>query len=184
MLFQRQTSEDSYSSKTSPRKTHRRTPSGWLTIGVSKSTDGDVSQMSSTANDGAIATDSLNMSWSSSGSDTFHPLHYLDTNNDYSQERKSGGQALGGDDDEREGRSMSAHELEDLIRQLSFSPSQETKKRSNTADTDTSSSSSFDSPDMHDYKHTMSPVGVEFKDVGYLRRCPSSPLMGLKFLPD
>mmetsp|Transcript_6134 Transcript_6134/g.9567 ORF Transcript_6134/g.9567 Transcript_6134/m.9567 type:complete len:197 (-) Transcript_6134:138-728(-) len=183
-LFQRQTSEDIYSSKNSPRKTHRRTPSGWLTISVSKSTEGDVSHMSSTANDDANATDALNMCWSSSGSDTFLPLHYLDTNNDYSQERKSEGQALGRGSDERDGRSMSAHELEDLIRQLSFSPSQETKKRTNTADTDTSSSSSYDSPDMHDYKQTMSPVGVEFKDVGYLRRCPSSPLMGLKFLPD
>mmetsp|Transcript_320 Transcript_320/g.396 ORF Transcript_320/g.396 Transcript_320/m.396 type:complete len:196 (+) Transcript_320:130-717(+) len=180
-LFQRQTSEDSYSSNKSSSKTHRRTSSGRLSISVPKSIGVDISQMSSTATE-ATSTHSLNMCWSSSDSDTYLPLH-VDINNDYSQERKSGGQALGRGSDEREGRSMSAHELEDLIRQLSFSPSQQTKKRTDTADTE-ASSSSFDSSD---YKHTMmSPVGVEFEheDYSYLRRCPSSPLMGLKYLPD
>lgn len=180
-LFQRRTSEDSYLSNKSPSKTHRRTSSGWLSVGVfSKSIGGDVSKMSSAAIN-ATAPDSLNMCWSSNGIDTFIPLH-VDTNNDYSQERKSGGQALGRGSGEREGRSMSAHELEDLIRQLSFSPSQQTKKRTDTADTD-ASSSSFDSSD---YKHIMSSVGVELKheEYSYLRRCPSSPLMGLKYLPD
>ncbi len=174
-LFQRQTSEDSYSSNKSSSKTHRRTSSGRLSISVPKITGGDVDHMSSTAIE-ATATHSLNMCWSSSDSDTFLPL-YVDTGIDYSQESKSGGQG-----DEREERSMSAHELEDLIRQLSFSPSQETKKRTDTAETD-ASLSSFDSSE---YTHSMSPVGVEFKqeDYSYLRRCPSSPLMGLQYLPD
>ena len=178
-LFQRQTSEDSYSSNKSS-KTHRRTSSGRLSISVPKIIGGDVGHMSSHANE-AAATQSLNMCWSSSDSDTFLPL-YVDTSNDYSQEGKSGGQAFGRGSDEREERSMSAHELEDLIRQLSFSPSQETKKRTDTAETDASLSSC----DSSDYTHSMSPVGVEFKqeDYSYLRRCPSSPLMGLQYLPD
>ena len=183
-LFQRKTSEDSYSSNKSSPKTHRRTSSGWLSIDVPKSIGVDVNQMMTSNANEATATHSLNMCLSSSDSDTlFLPLH-IDTSNDYSQERKSGGQAFGRGNDEREGRSMSAHELEDLIRQLSFSPSQETKRRTDTADTDTdTSSSSFDSSD---YKHIMSPAGVGFKDedYSYLRRCPSTPLMGLQYLPD
>eukprot|EP00985_Skeletonema_marinoi_P001699 scaffold686_cov245-Skeletonema_marinoi.AAC.10 len=74
---------------------------------------------------------------------------------------------------------MPAIELEDLIRQLSFSPSQQTKKRTDTADT--VGSSSYDSFDAH-YEHTTNPVGLEFKDSEYLSRCSSeTSLIGKYF---
>ncbi|KAL7499302.1 hypothetical protein ACHAWT_006923 [Skeletonema menzelii] len=167
--LERQSSAESCSSNSSS-KTHRRIPSsGWFSIGFSKIIGGDES---SAAND-ATTTDPLNnLCWISSCCDTFLPLH-VDTT-DYSPERKSRRrQSIGGGSDEGEERSLSPHEIEDLIRQLSFSPSRKTEKRNDTADAVTSFSS-IDSSDTH-YTHTMR----------YLRRrSSSSPLMGLQFLPD
>ena len=178
--LERQSSDDSYSSNTSPSsKTHRRTSSfkGWLSIGVPVSHGSDVGIKSFTTND-AAATDPLNECWSSSGMESFP--HHVDTKY-LSPERKIGRQSR---DDEKEdrSRSMPAIELEDLIRQLSFSPSQQTKKRTDTADT--VGSSSYDSFDAH-YEHTTNPVGLELKDSECLRGCPSeTSLIGLQFLPD
>eukprot|EP00986_Skeletonema_menzelii_P016006 scaffold13279_cov155-Skeletonema_menzelii.AAC.1 len=159
--LERQSSAESSSSNSSS-KTHRRIPSsGWFSIGFSKIIGGDVS---SAAND--ATTDPLNnLCWSSSCCDTFLPLH-VDTT-DYLPERKSRRrQSIGGGSDEGGERSLSPHEIEDLIRQLSFSPSRKTEKRNDTADAVTSFSS-IDSSDTH-YKHTMR----------YLRRrSSSSPLM-------
>jgi len=176
--LERQSSDDSYSSNTSPSsKTHRRTSSfkGWLSIGVPESLGSDVGTKSFTTND-AAATDPLNECWSSSSMESFP--HHVDTKY-LSPERKIGRQSR---DDEKEDRSMPALDLEDLIRQLSFSPSQQTKKRTDTADT--IGSSSFDSSDTY-YEHTTNSVSLEFKDSEYLRSCPSEcSLIGLQFLPD
>eukprot|EP00984_Skeletonema_dohrnii_P028481 scaffold18490_cov84-Skeletonema_dohrnii-CCMP3373.AAC.1 len=177
--LERQSSDDSYSSNTSPSsKTHRRTSSfkGWLSIGVPDSHGSDVGIKSFTTND-AAATDPLNECWSSGGMESFP--HHVDTKYLSPERRKIGRQSR---DDEKEDRSMPALDLEDLIRQLSFSPSQQTKKRTDTADT--VGSSSFDSSDTY-YEHTTNPVGLEFNDSEYLRSCPSeTSLIGLQFLPD
>jgi len=173
--LERQSFDDSYSSNTSPSsKSNRRTSSfnGWLSIGVPESLGSDVGTKPFTTND------SLNVHWSSSGRESFP--HHVDTKY-LSPERKIGRQSR---DDEKEdrSRSMPALELEDLIRQLSFSPSQQTKKRTDTADT--VGSSSFDSSDAY-YEHTTNPVGLELKDSECLRGCPSeTSLIGLQFLPD
>eukprot|EP00985_Skeletonema_marinoi_P001700 scaffold686_cov245-Skeletonema_marinoi.AAC.11 len=161
--LERQSFDDSYSTNTSPSsKTNRRTSSfnGWLSIGVPESLGSDVGTKSFTTND------SLNVHWSSSGRESFP--HHVDTKY-LSPERKIRRQSR---DDEKEdrSRSMPAIELEDLIRQLSFSPSQQTKKRTDTADT--VGSSSFDSSDAY-YEHTTNPVDLELKDSECLRRCPS-----------
>ena len=121
-----------------------------------------------TAND-AAATDPLNLCCNSNFRNMFLPLN-VDMK-DYSSERKIRRQSTCSD--ETGERSLSPHELEDLIRQLSFSPSRKREKRTDNADGD-GSLSSFDSSDTH-RKNTMR----------YLRRCSSSsPLMGLQFLPD
>ena len=175
--LERQTSDDSYSSNTSPSsKTNRRTSSfnGWLSIGVPESLGSDVGTKPSTTND------PLNVHRSSSGRESF-PHHVNTKYLSPEPERKVGRQTRDGEKEDRS-RSMPALDLEDLIRQLSFSPSQQTQKRTDTADT--VGSSSFDSSDTH-YEHTTNPVGLEFKDSEYLRSCPSeSSLIGLQFLPD
>lgn len=166
--LERRTSVESYSSNSSST-IHRRTQSsGWFSIDVLKILRDDVSKMSSTAND-AATTDPLNLCCNSNFRDMFLPLN-VDTK-DYSPERKIRRQSTCSD--ETGERSLSPHELEDLIRQLSFSPSRKREKSTDTADGD-GSLSSFDSSDTH-CKNT----------IRYLRRCSSSsPLMGLQFLPD
>eukprot|EP00985_Skeletonema_marinoi_P031812 scaffold37814_cov101-Skeletonema_marinoi.AAC.4 len=72
----------------------------------------------------------------------------------------------------------------ELIRQLSFSPTQKTKKRTNTAETEPSSS--FDSSDTHHPKQNTSPIGLDLDlDLDFaqhdLRRSPS-PLLGLQYI--
>ncbi len=80
----------------------------------------------------------------------------------------------------------------ELIRQLSFCPIQETKKRADTAETEVGSSFDSDSSDRH-------PIGLDFdldmeldfdldldmdhEKVHSLRGSPS-PLLGLKYLPE
>jgi hypothetical protein len=72
----------------------------------------------------------------------------------------------------------------ELIRLLSFSPQQKTKKRTNTAETEPSSS--FDSSDTHHPKQNTSPIGLDLDfdlDIAQhaLRRSPS-PLLGLQYI--
>ena len=64
----------------------------------------------------------------------------------------------------------------ELIRQLSFSPTQKTKKRSNTDETEASSSDSSD-------RHSIDLDLDSLKQMHPLSRS-SSPLLGLKYLPD
>lgn len=77
----------------------------------------------------------------------------------------------------------------ELIRELSFSPSRpphEKKKRANTADTETSFSSSEISLEREVHRHRRNTISIDL-DVKHspdLRERPSSPLLGLQYLPD
>lgn len=87
---------------------------------------------------------------------------------------------LGGGED----TSSSAYEL---VRQLSFSPIRETKKRANTAETEVGSSSSSDSETSgrHSSGLDLEQLDLDLKQVYPLRhRRSRSPLMGLKYLPE
>lgn len=169
--LQRQPSDESYSSTISPSETNYRQAlsfnvngDGWSSMGSgSRSSSGGVSLKSSTT----MATDCLSASWSSSGSYALSHVH-LDTNY-CSVESKIRSTAFSEEAD----KSMC---VLDLISQLSFSPSRKTKKRTNTADTDVSSS--FDSLAPH-YEDNTSHNGIE-----ELRTGTPSPLLGLQYLPE
>mmetsp|Transcript_29550 Transcript_29550/g.44686 ORF Transcript_29550/g.44686 Transcript_29550/m.44686 type:complete len:171 (+) Transcript_29550:100-612(+) len=151
----RQSSDESYSSSTSPSKTHRRTPSF-----------SDASVKSST-------TDPLNVSWSSSGSGAL--LTQVDMVDHHWPESKIGSDCLGGGEEDK----RSSLRVLEIIRQLSFSPPRKTKKRADTADTaDTASSS-----DTHD-EHSTSISLLDLQHLEDLRRGSPSPLLGLQYLPD
>lgn len=115
--LQHQSSDESYSSTTSPYKTnyHRRALSfndGWSSIG-SGSPSCDVSLKSSTTM--ATDTDRLSASWSSSGS---YALSHVDVDTkDCSVESKIGSKGFSDDEADK------CVCVLDLIRQLSFSPS-------------------------------------------------------------
>jgi hypothetical protein len=162
--LQRRSSDESYSSTTSLSKTHRRTSSfnGWSSIGAAGPSS-DVSVKTSTTK----ATDPLNVSWSSSGSGALSNVETTCC----SPESSIGHASLNREED----KSMRALEL---IRQLSFSPSRKTRKRTDTAGT--ASSSSFDC--IH--KHNTSPIGLDLKHLQELRMGSPSPLVGLQYLPD
>lgn len=193
--LQRQPSDESCSSSTStaaPSKTHRRTPSvsGPLSIGVAESLCADV----------RTCSDITAMSWSSTGSNNDdYSYDEIDTNDHHSQERRRRRRrGCQSSLDEKGDNSMNADDLEELIRQLSFSPSRTTKKRTDTAETYTSMSSNLSHTSMssdlsnasmssdlsnthqkHDNSH---PDGLQFGNSPSMRRCPSSPLMGLKYI--
>lgn len=75
-------------------------------------------------------------------------------------------------------------ELEELIRELSFSPPRPKKKRANTADTETSSFSSSETS-LEPKEHRRNTISLDL-DVKHSqeRSRPSSPLLGLQYLPD
>mmetsp|Transcript_22723 Transcript_22723/g.38830 ORF Transcript_22723/g.38830 Transcript_22723/m.38830 type:complete len:173 (+) Transcript_22723:220-738(+) len=153
----RQSSDESYSSTTSPTKskTHRRTPSF-----------SDASVKSST-------TDPLNVSWSSCGSGAL--LTQVDMVDHHWPESKIGSDSLGGGEEDK----RSSLRVLEIIRQLSFSPPRKTKKRADIADTASSSSSS----DTHD-EHSTSIGLLDLQHLEDLRRGSPSPLLGLQYLPD
>mmetsp|Transcript_20227 Transcript_20227/g.31587 ORF Transcript_20227/g.31587 Transcript_20227/m.31587 type:complete len:193 (-) Transcript_20227:105-683(-) len=163
--LQRHPSDGSYSSNATPSKSnhHRRRSSfnGWLSIGA-ESLDSDVRRKSST-------TDPLGVSWSSSYS-ALAGVDDVDTKDCSlgSSTGISGGADNGGC-------------VLDLIRQLSFSPSRKIKKRTDTAETDVSSSSdnTFDLHHDHDTSH----IGLDLDRIEALRRGSPSPLLGLQYLP-
>ncbi len=83
----------------------------------------------------------------------------------------------------------------ELIRQLSFSPIRETKKRANTAETEVGSSFDSDSSDRNpigldleldmELDLDLEQIDLDLKQVYPLRhRRSRSPLMGLKYLPE
>jgi hypothetical protein len=169
-VLQRQSSDESYSSTTSSSRTHRRTPSfnGRSSIGSegSSSDDGVKSPTSK-------ATDPLRVSWSASGSGAHsQEVEVMDR----SREGKIGHKILGSGNEEDE--SLRALEL---IRKLSFSPPRMTKKRTDTADTVTSS---FSAPSGAPHNHNTSPIGLDLKHLQELRMGSPSPLVGLQYLPD
>jgi len=169
-VLQRQSSDESYSSTSSSSKKHRRTPSfnGRSSIG-SEVSGSDVRGKSSTSK----TTDPLRVPWSASGSGALAQVYVMDC----SPESKIGRKILGGYGEADE---HCLRELE-LIRQLSFSPPRKTKKRTDTAGTETSSSS--ETVDTH-HKHESSPIGLDLKHLQALRRASPSPLVGLQYLPD
>lgn len=168
--LQRQSSDESYSSTTSPSKTNYRRAALSIndesTSSISQaSSSSDVSLNSSTT----MATDPLNPSWSSSSS---YSLSHVDVDTkDCSVENKIRSTCSS---DEAE-KSMC---VLDLIRQLSFSPSRKTRKRADTADTDVSSS--FDTFDSHHEDNTSHNVLLD--QIEELRRSTPSPLVGLQYI--
>lgn len=167
--LQRLSSDESYSSTTSLSKTHHRRTSfdGWSSISIgSGSPNSDVSLNSSST----VATDPLCATWSSSGS--YALSHHVDVDTKECSLRRTGT----GFDGEAD-KSMCVIEL---LRQLSFSPSRKTKKRTDTADTEASSSTdSFDS-----HHEDAGPIGLDLDHLEELRRGSPSPLVGLQYLPE
>ena len=168
----RQPSDESYSSATSS-KTHRRTHSFRGTLsstGVAESVGEDDDGSLSSALNGVY----LGSRRRSNDAELRHH-DVVTTNYDNSPISRTKGQSYGSSGEED--KSLNTHEIEELIRQLSFSPSQQTKKRTDTADT-VSSSSSFFSNTI--FNHDDIPVGNSLKH----NRRSSNSLMGLKFLTD
>ena len=171
--LQRQSSDESYSSTTSPSKTnHRRAAlsindESTSSIGpASSSSDVSLNNYSSTT----MATDPLNASWSSSSS---YALSHVDVDTkDCSVANKIRSTCSTDEAD----KSMC---VLDLIRQLSFSPSRKTRKRADTADTDVSSS--FDTFDSHHEDNTSHNV-LLLDQIEELRRGTPSPLVGLQYI--
>lgn len=187
-LYQRQSSDESYSSNTSPSKTHRRTSSSigfmmWSEEGLGGSDrSGEIKSTNA-------AMDPLNMTWSHSGSVGLSQVPMMDSYS--SSSSKSEHKFHGGDHEEDE---CVLRALE-LIRELSFcSPPlpHKTKKRADTAETEEiSSHSSGEShhrpeEEVEDRnKHDESPIGlVNLKQLHDLRRASPSPLVGLQYLPE
>ena len=168
--LQRHPSDSSYSSTATSSKSnhHRRRSSfnGWLSIGA-ESLDSDVRRKSSTT----VTTDPLGVSWSSSSS-ALAGVDDVDTKDCSLLESSTG---INGGADNNGGCVI------DLIRQLSFSPSRKIKKRTDTAETDVSSSSdnTFDLHHDHDTSH----IGLDLDRIEALRRGSPSPLLGLQYLP-
>ena len=170
--LQRQSSSDeSYSSTTSPSKTNYRRAALSISdefpssVGPASSSS-DVSLNSSTT----MATDPLNASWSSSSS---YALSHVDVDTkDCSVANKIRSTCSSDEAD----KSMC---VLDLIRQLSFSPSRKTRKRADTADTDVSSS--FDTFDSHHEDNTSHNV-LLLDQIEELRRGTPSPLVGLQYI--
>ena len=169
--LQRQSSSDeSYSSTTSPSKTNYRRAALSISdefpssVGPASSSS-DVSLNSSTT----MATDPLNASWSSS---SIYALSHVavDTKNCSVANRIRS--TCSSDEADK---SMC---VLDLIRQLSFSPSRKTRKRANTADTDVSS---FDTLDSHHEDNTSHNV-LHLDQIEELRRGTPSPLVGLQYI--
>ena len=168
--MQRRSSDDSYSSATSPSKTHRRSFSfnGLSSLGSLESpgSGSDTSMKASPTKENHLRS----ASWSSGIS-----ASSCADMTDCSPESKTIRRKTLGDGEDN---TFCAFEL---IRQLSFSPTQKTKKRANTAETE--ASSSFDSSDTN-RKH---PIGLDLdldlEQMYDLRRSPS-PLLGLQYLPE
>eukprot|EP00985_Skeletonema_marinoi_P031811 scaffold37814_cov101-Skeletonema_marinoi.AAC.3 len=170
--MQRRSSDESYSSATSPSKTHRR----------------------SFSFNGLSSLGSLESPGSGSGSDTSMKASPTKENHLRSASWSSGISASSRADmtdcspESKIIRRKTLSDGEDntfcafeLIRQLSFSPTQKAKKRTNTAETE--ASSSFDSSDTN-RKH---PIGLDLdldlEQMYDLRRSPS-PLLGLQYFPE
>eukprot|EP00986_Skeletonema_menzelii_P012565 scaffold6975_cov83-Skeletonema_menzelii.AAC.22 len=176
--MQRQSSDAttyySYSSATSPSKTHQRIFCfvSSLSLGLgSPNTDSDISLKSSPTN----ADDLLRESWSSGISASSR----ADMTDRSAESKLTRRKTLGGEEEDR-----TFCDAFELIRQLSFSPTQNTKKRSNTDET-VEASSSFDLSES-DSRHSINPdldIDIDLKQAHPLRRSPS-PLLGLKYLPD
>ena len=171
--LQRLSSDESYSSTTSLSKTHHRRTSfdGWSSISIgSGSPNSDVSLNSSST----MATDPLSATWSSSGS--YALSHHVDVDTKECSLKSKIRRTDTGFDGEAD-KSMCVIEL---LRQLSFSPSRKTKKRTDTADTEASSSTdSFDS-----HHEDAGPIGLDLDHIEELRRGSPSPLVGLQYLPE
>ncbi|KAK1735918.1 hypothetical protein QTG54_013365 [Skeletonema marinoi] len=172
--MQRRSSDESYSSATSSSKTHRRSSSfngnGLSSLGSESPGSGSDTSMKASA---TKAKHPRSASWSSGISALFRS-----DMTDCSPESKMIRRTTLGDGEDN---TFCAFEL---IRQLSFSPTQKTKKRTNTAETEPSSS--FDSSDTHHPKQNTSPIGLDLDlDLDFaqhdLRRSPS-PLLGLKYI--
>lgn len=138
-LYQRQSSDESYSSNTSPSKTHRRTSSSigfmmWSEEGLGGSDrSGEIKSTNA-------AMDPLNMTWSPSGSVSLSQVPMM-VGSYSSSSSKSEHKFHGGDHEEDE----SVLRALELIRELSFcSPPlpHKTKKRADTAETEETSSHS------------------------------------------
>ena len=69
----------------------------------------------------------------------------------------------------------------ELIRQLSFSPPQQSKKRTNTEETEVSSL--FDTSDSEHSVDLYLDLDIDFKQMHLSRRSPS-PLLGLKYIEE
>jgi len=168
MQWQRQTPEETYSSKTSPSKTtHRQTASSSF---VRQLSDG-----SGVKSSPIKIIDHLTKSWVwvHSGSNALSQEHMVDCCSPESSKNER--KFLGCEDDE------SLPELE-LIRELSFSPPP--PHNPDTACTETSSSSSETSAYLEEHRHNTSPIGLDLKHSQDLRKRPLSPLLGLQYLPD
>jgi len=172
--MQRRSSDESYSSATSPSKTHRRSSSfngnGLSSLGSESPGSGSDTSMKASS---TKAKHPRSASWSSGISALFRS-DMTDCSPESKMIRRT---TVGG----REDHTFCAFEL---IRLLSFSPQQKTKKRTNTAETEPSSS--FDSSDTHHPKQNTSPIGLDLDfdlDIAQhaLRRSPS-PLLGLQYI--
>ncbi len=178
--MQRQSSDESYSSATSP-ETHRRSSSSsfngmsYLAFGSSDSNISSKSSPSPTKAHSPLSVSAhspLSVSWSS---DTI-----ASSSESKMPRRKT---VCGGE------TGFCAFEL---IRQLSFCPIQETKKRADTAETEVGSSFDSVSSDRHpigldlDFDMELDfdvDLDMDLKEAHSLRRSPS-PLLGLKYLPE
>ena len=169
-----QSSDESYSSPTSSPKKHRRSSSfnGMASLGFGSS-DSNISTKSS-----PIKNDNpLHVSWSKSAIASLC-AGMTDCSPESKMIRRK---TLDGGED----TSFCAFEL---IRQLSFGPTQKTKKRANTAETELASSFDSDSYDRNpiaiglDLELDLDMV-IDLKQPHPLRRSPS-PLLGLKYLPE
>lgn len=169
--LQRLSSDESdYSSAATSSKTTYRSSSfnGWSSA-ASKSLDLDSDVCLKPC--ASMTTDILSMS---SGSSALEGVECVDTN-DCSQECKVTRAGVSGGADK-------SGCIIDLIRQLSFSPSRKTKKRTDTAETDVTSASDAFDPSPHD-EHDTSHVGLNLDRIEALRRDSPSPLLGLQYLP-
>ncbi len=181
--YQRQSSDESYSSTTSPSKTHRRTSSfiGQMGSGI----DDGMGNLTSAFRSQVHPNVDLVLTQVPPMMDCCSPPVKSECKHHDEQDEET-------------------DSLVELIRQLSFSPprptTHKTKKRTNTAETvetftasetESSSSSSEMSDLTQEEEHNSfeeedeNPIGlVDLQQLMDLRRASPSPLVGLQFLPD
>ncbi len=122
----------------------------------------------------------INKSRLNRGSDALTPDHMMES---YSSDSSMSECNFPGGEDEYSFPAL--FPVEELIRELSFSPPRPKKKRANTADTEASLSSSETSLEREEHRHRRNAISIDL-DLKHSQEKgrPSSPLLGLQYLPD